>query len=506
MTEIIKNSIIGKIGEKVRLQWDKSLIKSLILRDTDYAIIKNSCFYLFVGGLINGISNLLDKASDIIDRSLSESILITAALRVGRLLARWFKNSAICAFIEKITECKFDFSGLRLYRILAFVLVFAAPIVPTMLCAAIAIASVGLYAIDCIRRKARPSKLDNTSFYIIALIAVFGFYAVFSLTPKSSIQIWLLYTVFMLFFFVVSDTADTGESLSKLAAVMVFSGLLVSLYGIYQWFFGDNTGHAWLDKEMFGDIALRVYSTLENPNVLGEYLLLMIPLCSALVWTRKTLLSRLYYFAVLALMLLCMLLTQSRGCWLGLILAAAIFAVLTDKRLVLLAAAVLFVLPFVLPESIIARFTSIGDLTDSSTSYRLYIWLGTLNMLKDFGIYGIGLGSNAFNKIYPFYSYSTVAAPHAHNIYLQLLCETGIVGLGLLLLTVVSALRKMLAVRISVKKGFSAVFSVAAVSALAGFMLQGAFDYVWYNYRVFLIFWIVMAAGINATPRLKQRQ
>ena len=88
---------------------------------------------------------------------------------------------------------------------------FAAPIVPTMLCAAIAIASVGLYAIDCIRRKARPSKLDNTSFYIIALIAVFGFYAVFSLTPKSSIQIWLLYTVFMLFFFVVSDTADTGN-------------------------------------------------------------------------------------------------------------------------------------------------------------------------------------------------------------------------------------------------------------------------------------------------------
>ena len=230
-----------------------------------------------------------------------------------------------------------------------------------------------------------------------------------------------------------------------------FSGLLVSLYGIYQWFFGDNTGHAWLDKEMFGDIALRVYSTLENPNVLGEYLLLMIPLCSALVWTRKTLLSRLYYFAVLALMLLCMLLTQSRGCWLGLILAAAIFAVLTDKRLVLLAAAVLFVLPFVLPESIIARFTSIGDLTDSSTSYRLYIWLGTLNMLKDFGIYGIGLGSNAFNKIYPFYSYSTVAAPHAHNIYLQLLCETGIVGLGLLLLTVVSALRKMLAVRFRLK-------------------------------------------------------
>ena len=220
---------------------------------------------------------------------------------------------------------------------------------------------------------------------------------------------------------------------------------------------------------------------------------------------KKTLLSRLYYFAVLALMLLaCCLPNQGVLAWFD-TGGGDICCAYGQKGLCCLQRrSYLFCL--CIAESIIARFTSIGDLTDSSTSYRLYIWLGTLNMLKDFGIYGIGLGSNAFNKIYPFYSYSTVAAPHAHNIYLQLLCETGIVGLGLLLLTVVSALRKMLAVRISVKKGFSAVFSVAAVSALAGFMLQGAFDYVWYNYRVFLIFWIVMAAGINATPRLKQRQ
>ncbi len=278
----------------------------------------------------------------------------------------------------------------------------------------------------------------------------------------------------------------------------VFSGLLVSAFGIYQRFFGDDIGHAWLDEEMFGDISVRVYSTLGNPNVLGEYLLLMIPLCAALLWTRKTALSRLYYLGTLGVMLVCMLFTQSRGCWLGLILAAAVFAVFVDKRLVILGIVAMFLLPFVMPESIIARFSSIGNVNDSSTSYRLYIWLGTIKMLRDFGIYGIGLGSDAFNKIYPFYSYSSIIAPHSHNIYLQLLCESGITGLAVFLATMLVSLKKMFLTALTDKKGFAGVVSVGIVSGLLGFLMQGAFDYVWYNYRVFLLFWIVIAIGISA--------
>ena len=40
----------------------------------------------------------------------------------------------------------------------------------------------------------------------------------------------------------------------------------------------------------------------------------------------------------------------------------------------------------------ISRFTSIGDMTDGSTTYRVSIWLGTLDMLKHYWLCGIGPG------------------------------------------------------------------------------------------------------------------
>ncbi len=84
---------------------------------------------------------------------------------------------------------------------------------------------------------------------------------------------------------------------------------------------------------------------------------------------------------------------------------------------------------FVLPDTVITRFTSIGDLTDNSTSYRVYIWMGVLAMLKDYWLCGIGPGDAAFNMVYPAYSYNSIDAPHSHNLFLQMVCDAGICAL-----------------------------------------------------------------------------
>lgn len=41
----------------------------------------------------------------------------------------------------------------------------------------------------------------------------------------------------------------------------------------------------------------------------------------------------------------------------------------------------------------------------------------------------VGPGVTAFNMVYPAYSYNSVAAPHAHNLFLQLMCDSRICGL-----------------------------------------------------------------------------
>ena len=63
------------------------------------------------------------------------------------------------------------------------------------------------------------------------------------------------------------------------------------------------------------------------------------------------------------------------------------------------------------------------------TSYRVYIWLGTIAMLKDYWLSGVGPGQSAYSKVYAHYGYNGISAPHAHNTYLQVMCETGIAGI-----------------------------------------------------------------------------
>ena len=94
---------------------------------------------------------------------------------------------------------------------------------------------------------------------------------------------------------------------------------------------------------------------------------------------------------------------------------------------------------------------------------------------------------------------------HCHDIYLQVWCETGLVGL----ITFVGGIFWTL------KRGCQAAARalchpvvrmavIGGVAALAGTMVCGIADYIWNYPRVMLIFWFVCAvalAGIRLAAR-----
>lgn len=408
----------------------------------------------------------------------------------------FFSSIEIPQWIKKSGENSLLIKYVSKFEWFVYLTIFSAPFLPTFACLALVGLAFISYFIYRVFVCNETTKVDSFGFMLVLLLAIFGVCSVTSLAPMASIKIYMVYLPFIAFVFLTIRALDTKEKIMTAVTVFVTAGLFVSLYGIYQQFFGNNLGHAWLDDEMFESITVRVYSTLENPNVLGEYLLLVLPLCAGMMWGCKKWLSKLYFGGVFCVSALCMIFTQSRGCWLGLLFAAAVFIVLVDKRFIILGIIGLMALPFVLPESIITRFTSIGDLSDSSSSYRLYIWLGTINMLKDFWLYGIGLGSTAYNQVYPFYSFSNIIAPHAHNLYLQIMCETGIAGLLVFLIFIIITLKKIYLGFSRDKKGIYGILCASVIAGLLGFLLQGMFDYVWYNYRVFLMFWMFIGIGI----------
>lgn len=341
--------------------------------------------------------------------------------------------------------------------------------------------------------KATPLDALVIMFFTVLIYSTFTSYFI-----KDSISVLAVHSLFIAFYFVVVRTVNTRHKLYLLMLFLIISGALTSLYGIYQYYNGGASTDAWIDRTMFEDIRSRVGATFNNPNILGEYLIMMIPLGFAALWYKKKPFYNIVFLAMVALMGVCMILTFSRGAWLGLILAVGAFFVIRDKRMLALVLVLLLMSPFIMPQSIINRFTSIGNMQDTSSSYRMSILMGSLRMAQDYWISGIGLGSQAFKAIYPKYSLAAAYALHSHNIYIQVLLETGAAGALIFSLLIIVFLRAMLAHQGKTKDRFLSTIMIAAGAGVAGYLLQGVVENIWYNYRVMLTFWVMLAVGISA--------
>lgn len=413
-----------------------------------------------------------------------------------------FFHRKLCGLLEKLRLAKL-LRGSILTKpfVWSFAALVLAPILPTMAVLAvmiICIASV-VFAFGCDRGRKLVHSPINKYIYLYAFIYIAA--TLTSVTVSGSLLGGALTTLFVLFTIVIQNSVATKRQLNAIVFAFVLSGAAVSAYGVYQYITGATGVSAWLDATMFSGIGVRVYSTLGNPNVLSEYLLLVIPFAGACIGIAKRALPKLLFTGCLGVMLLCMLLTFARGGWLGLIAAAAIFLVMLDRRFIIAGVLALIVLYFVMPDVILDRFLSIGNTGDSSTSYRVSIWLGTLLMLKDFWFTGIGPGTTAFNRIYPLYSYNTAAAQHSHNLYLQIMCDSGICGIIVFLVMLFTYFRNLCFALSRERAKHSKLLQIASISSVFGFLIQSATDHSFYNYRVTLVFWAVIGIGSLAARR-----
>lgn len=378
--------------------------------------------------------------------------------------------------------------------------VFAAPFVPTMILAALCIFTFAALVLRSLSENGFKWRFDGLGNALVVFLMFMFISCVLSFSPVKSLMVWAMYFVFVGFYFVIINSIKNKEQLISILKVFVIAGLIVSLYGIMQYAFGwTDSENAWIDKDMFEEAVVRVDSTMENPNVLGEFLLLYLPLSAVFMLREKSgKLSKVFYGGAFFAGLLCMVLTQSRGCWLGLILSTAVFICFYNGKLWGLLPLALIALPLVMPETMIARFMSVGDMKDSSTSYRVYIWRGSFKMLKDFWLGGIGMGEGAFGTVYPLYSYNSIVAPHSHNTFLQLLVEGGIAAL-LIFTAIMAVFLKKLSVifRETKKGGLTNLLILAIGSGVVGFLLQSMFDYTFYNYRMMAMFFMIIALGMS---------
>jgi len=384
------------------------------------------------------------------------------------------------------------------YEIGVYAVVGLIPLAPTMALLGLILLTAVSYVIRLFLNKSMSFRATILDYFVVLFGIVLLYSSITSYTPGNSILSLSIYAACILFYFILVNTVKTRQQLYALLALLVLSTTLTSLYGLYQLKTVGATSEAWVDTTLFEDIKARVGSTFENPNVLGEYLVLIIPIAIAMLWGQRGWMSRLLTLGLTAIMLVCLVYTYSRGAYVGLMLAFALFAVLRDRRFVVLGVIGLLLLPFILPPSVINRFTSIGNLSDTSSNYRISVWLGSLRLAGDYWPSGIGLGLEPFKLIYPKYSLNAAYAHHSHNIYIQLLIETGIAGFLTVFAMVAVYYKTLLAGFFKTRDKFISTFMIAVASGMAGYLAQGMVENIWYNNRVLLTFWVMLALGMIA--------
>lgn len=375
-------------------------------------------------------------------------------------------------------------------------LIGALPFLPTMYIAALTVVTAGCFFLKYIRGKRvlRVELLDVTV-AIFMLITMCG--GVFSINRALSLKPALLYVCFIAGYFLVVNLIRTPEWARRCTVMMMISAFAVAAIGIYENFFGQLS-LTWIDAEMFEGIEGRVVSTFANPNVLAEYLIMTLPFALTALLTAKKPSSRLAALIATGASALCLVYTWSRGAWLGIIMALLFyFLIYSRKTLSVLCFGLLGIpfLPLVLPSTVITRFTSIGNLADTSTAYRVHIWMGSLNMARDVMFSGLGSGMGVFAAVYPQYALGGIeAAPHSHNLYLQMAIELGIFGLLAFVIAMICFARQTLSCRIDdpTRDRTSFLYSASGLCGVLAFLAQGMTDYVWYNFRIYAMFWLVV--------------
>lgn len=175
----------------------------------------------------------------------------------------------------------------------------------------------------------------------------------------------------------------------------------------------------------------------------------------------------------------------------GVVLGIAVFLLVRDRRWIVLGILALLAAPFILPDSIMNRLLSIGNTSDSSTAYRVSVWIASARMAVDFWMSGVGFGSDAFQSIYASYALNGAGyALHSHNFYIQLVTDMGVGGLIVYLLIILTACREIGTVK---NNKLIKTVSLSLLGVLAGYSFQGVAENLWYNMRMSLILWIVIA-------------
>jgi putative inorganic carbon (HCO3(-)) transporter len=331
------------------------------------------------------------------------------------------------------------------------------------------ILDIGFYVMMVINYKKIDKFIDNDTtnklllvYFAFLIISLFFtdilIFSVFGRPDRSEgiITFFIYMTLFLI-------GRHSKISDNKFYTAIIYTAVIVSIYGILQYHGFDPFPRNYRTLN-YGKSA---FSTMGNPNFLGSYLVLMIPLTVYLYIIKKRNFGLLSY----SVLFYCLLCTKTRGAWLGTIVSAMCFFILhiiSDKNfkyylkryfvIILISIIIILLFNLLSDGGLVNRFLSIlfdaneflsgGDKSDYTGSHRGFIWKRVIELIKTRPLTGYGI-ENLGETFIKYYSNDMVEfwgeiryVDKTHNDFLNIAVTTGVPSMIIYLSFVISVINK----------------------------------------------------------------
>lgn len=278
---------------------------------------------------------------------------------------------------------------------------------------------------------------------LTAYLAVICVSLLIATSPASALKEIVKWTEALAVVALTLWLARSPRRIHLTAWALITAGLVEALIGYGQWALANGDLGP-------GGASIRVFGTFAQPNPYAGYLNFALPLALALTFFALDARERWVAAGATVLLLGAQALANSRGGLLGLVAAIVVIAAVGWRRerlvaIVAVAGTALGLIAWfahLIPthiETALVRQVRVGSISDIcqpnsanfSTVERLVHWIAGLRMFAANPVLGVGAGN--YNAAYPRYTPSLACWPEglgqAHNYYINVAAETGILGL-----------------------------------------------------------------------------
>jgi len=364
-----------------------------------------------------------------------------------------------------------------------------------------------------------PLDLPVLSFIVICVLSL-----LWSNSPMVSLLELPLFLAGPILYFIVVNNIHNDQQINRILNILLIIGGLFGVYGIFQYlgidfsFWKANIGRQ------------QVFGLFGNVNYFAEYLIVLLPVAISLFFVCRNKMYQIFLLGGILAMGGSLILTFTRGSYLAIGISSLLmfFLYLTSRGkgfikenkkifIIIMAFIILITFLFAIPNplnksgTVISKIKgriSITQFTKSpSLKRREATWKFTIMMIKDHPLLGSGIGTFKYNSLAyqaKFFDqennrslYPYGVADKAHNEYIQLWTELGIVGLGIFIWFMFNYFNYAIKILKKTKDNYYQGIIIGLMGAVTAVLVDGLFGFPLHLAATLVLFWLFIGLIIS---------